>query len=269
MINYIAVEPILAGGVHRSFSELEQSLLDDEPGLRMWSADTPEDPTPGDPTTPARGTVSTEDDVETLTVYVFVEPYRGGARVYLRLRFRSGLPYEVAIAVFTQRESAELAACIITATMGNFARLRTLHLRNSTTSAGELWPTYDSGDFAPRICVPLDELRTSPDGGALFIATPDEDNPVDVEYAPHTFIGWKYYGDVATQSWRSEDPSPHLRGCVNGRTMYWASNSPIPGGIAIESLEFIAPFHEGSEFWFGVTPGLYEPPPPLQPPADP
>ncbi len=41
---------------------------------------------------------------------------------------------------------------------------------------------------------------------------------------------------------------------VNGRGVYWASRSPIPGGISFENFEMVAPFQQGQEFWFGVEP---------------
>ena len=91
------------------------------------------------------------------------------------------------------------------------------------------------------------------------MATPNEEHPEDAEYALRTFIGWKYTGETATQMWRSENPHPQLRGCVNGRTEYWASRSPIPGGISFENFELVEPFREGATFWFGVIPGLVEP----------
>jgi len=40
----------------------------------------------------------------------------------------------------------------------------------------------------------------------------------------------------------------------NGRFFYWASNSPIPGGIAYENFELVQPYADGTEVWFGVTP---------------
>jgi len=265
MINYIAIEPIVRGEYWRGFSELEDSQLDGIQGLRFWSADSPDDPSPNDPTLPCRGVVATDGDVETLTVYMFVEPYRSGARVYLRLRFRSDRPYEVGIATFTQPRSAELATCIVTATMGNFARLRTLHLRDGARTAAQLWPGFDGLDFTDRVCFSLDDLPRAPDGAALLVATPDEPDPASATYAPGTFVGWRYYGDVATQIWRREDPPSELRGCVNGRACYWASESPIPGGVAFENVELVEPFREGNEVWFAVVPGLYEPAPTLAP----
>ena len=212
---------------------------------------------------PSRGVISHEGDVEILTVYIFVEPYRSGARVLLRLRFCSDHPYEVAIATFTQQGSADLSTCIVTATMGNFARLRILHLSDGLRTASGLWPDFSGNGFAQHACYCRDDLLTALDGSALFVATPDEENPEDANYASRTFIGWKYYGEVATQYWRHAAPPLELRGCVNGRETYWASESPIPGGIAFENFELIEPFHEGVEAWFGVSPGFYERPLPI------
>ena len=259
MINYIAVEPVLQGEFRRSFSELEESSLDGVQGLRFWSADSLEDVEPRDPREPARGIVSQDGELETLSVYIYVEPFRSGARIVLRLDFRSDRPYEVGISTFLQSGSEPISVCILTATMGNFARLRTLHLVDGTRSSLDMWPTFSGEGFAKHICFPLDDLIRNPSGDALFIATPDEADPEDADYAKGTFIGWRYYGDAATQYWRREDPPLELRGCVNARATYWASESKIPGGISFENFEFIEPFNEGTQTWFGVTPGLYEP----------
>jgi len=193
-----------------------------------------------------------------LTVFVFIEPYRSGAKVMLGLTFRADCPYEVGISTYTAEGSKPLSACIVTATMGNCARLRMLHLRENTVHAGTLWPNFEGPDFTSYICFTLDEMVMTANGHALFVATPAEAHPEAAEYAPRTFIGWKYYGQTATQIWRSEDPHPLLRGCVNARTEYWASRSPIPGGIAFENFELIEPFREGATFWFGVIPGQVE-----------
>ena len=258
MINYIAIEPVIQGSLARSFSELEVSQLDGVDGLRFWSADSPNDAEPRDPTEPARGIIGYDGGVETLTVTIFIEPYRSGAKVVLSLTFRADRPHEVGISTYTAKDSKPLSACIVTATMGNYARLRTLYLRESTMQAGTLWPGFEGPDFTTHTCFTLDKMLMTSNGQALFMATPDEAHPEVAEYAPRTFIGWKYYGQVATQVWRSEDPHPLLRGCVNGRTEYWASRSPIPGGIAFENFELIEPFREGVTFWFGVIPGRVE-----------
>ncbi len=256
MINYIAVEPVVAGQFTRGFSEMEQSMLDGEQGLRFWSADSPQDFAAADPAAPASGVITHEDGIDILTVYILIEPYRSGAHVYVRLRFRSDRPYEVGLAAFTNPESSDLSACILTATMGNYARLRTLHLADRQVQAGDLWPFFSGGDFAPHVFFPLSDLIRTPDGGVVVIATPDEDDPVQATYERGTPWPWRYTGEVASQSWRHEDPHPQLRAAVNGRTTYWDTESAIPGGVAFENFELIEPFREGSEVWFGVMPGL-------------
>lgn len=254
MINYIAVEPIPIGQEERGFSEMEMSDLDHAEGKRLWSADHPMDASPKDEDSPARGIVSVEKGIQTLTVFVFVEPFRNDARVYLRVRFRSDRVYEVGIAMFAQRDSKRLKHCVITATMGNWARLRTLHLREYTKLSTELWPDYSGDGFTRRVCYPLNDMIRTADGHALFIAAPNEEHPHKGKYAPDTHVDWKYCGKVATQYWRCEQPDSRLIGCVNGRSVYWASTSPIPGGVAYENFELIEPFRMGAEYYFGVTP---------------
>lgn len=265
MINYLAVEPIVRGENQRGFSELEMSSLDGIQGLRIWSTDHPHEVSPREPTTPARGIIKHEDGIERLIVYCIVEPFRRGARVTLRLEFRSDRPYEVGIASFTQPGSAPLETCIITATMGNYARLRIVHLHTGSHHATDLWSEDPGLEFTPHACFPVSEMIRTPSGGALFLATPDEQDPAGASYALGTFRGWKYSGQIATQYWRHEDPSPELTGCVNARSAYWASASPIPGGLSFENFELVAPFREGTVVWFGVRPGIWCPGPLLSP----
>jgi len=254
MINYVAVEPILVGQQRRSFSELEPSRLDGVRGKRFWSTDTPNDAPPRRPQRPARGVVSREGDIETLQVFIHVERFDSGAHPYLRLRFRSDRPHEVAIAAFAHDDSKPLLACIVTATMGNYARLRRLHLADRVVLARDLWPRFDSNGFAPAREFPLGQLTRTARGHAVISATTNERKPQDAQYAPGTFHGWKYQGHRAVQYWRCEDPPDNLRVRVNGRTRYWASQSPIPGGISYENFEMVAGFRDGQEFWFGVEP---------------
>jgi hypothetical protein len=265
MINYLAVEPIVLGERHRGFSELEMSSLDGVEGLRIWSTDHPHDVSPREPTTPARGIITHKDGIERLIVYCMVEPFQSGARITLRLEFRSDRPYEVGIASLTQPGSAPLETCIITATMGNYARLRIVHLRTGSRHAADLWSEDPGLGFTPHACFPLAEMIRTPSGGALFLATTDEQDPASASYAPGTFHGWKYTGEIATQFWRHEAPSPELIGCVNARSAYWASSSPIPGGLSLENFELIELFREGTVMWFGVRPGLYHPEPLVSP----
>ena len=253
MINYIAVEPIVEGKTARGLSELEKSSLDGLPGKRFWSADAPADPTPRLPERPSRGEVATEGGVEILRVWILVEPFENGTQPCLRLTFRADRPYEAGLAAFAQPKSRPMSACILTATMGNYARLRRLYLANRIVTAADLWPKFDGKDFAPHARFDLADLFRTREGYALVAATTDEKQPDRAEYAPNTGPGWKYQGAPATQYWRCETPVPRLAVQVNGRSVYWASRTPIPGGVAFENFEMVAPFREGQEFWFGVT----------------
>lgn len=258
MINYIAIEPIPAGTEFRGFSELEMSIIDNKQGKLFWSSDDSLAIVPGQEEYPARGIVSGLGNKQTLTVFVFVEPFQNGAKVFIRLRFLKEKPYEVEIATFKQNGSAPLKHCIVTATMGNYARLRTIFFENRTKSAADLWSDYRGDAFAPHVVFPIKEMIRDRNGGAWFIAAPNEKNPSDAEYSPGTNSHWKYEGKVATQYWHCENPDSSLEGLVNGRNVYWAGNSPIPGGIAIENFEMKEAFRNGATYIFGVNPSLPE-----------
>ena len=257
LINFIAVEPVPAGQPHRGLSELEHSKLDGVHGKRFWGTNDPSDAAPRPAERPARGEVLQIDGVEALRVYVGAERFDNGAHVYVRLTFRADRPREVGVAAFAREDSVPLARCVLTATMGNYARLRRLHLAGGkTVRSTDLWPDYRDDGFAPHAKFPLAELTRTPEGHAVVSATPDEAHPERATYAPGTKPHWKYTGQVATQTWRCQAPQPGLEAWVNGRFTYWASRSPIPGGISFENFELVSPFRPGEEFWFGVEPGV-------------
>lgn len=68
------------------------------------------------------------DGVQRLRVVVHVERFDNGAEVDVAVSFRTDRPHEVALSPCRRDGSVELDHCILTATMGNFARLRRLHL---------------------------------------------------------------------------------------------------------------------------------------------
>ncbi|MCH5372487.1 MAG: hypothetical protein JJ992_00805 [Planctomycetes bacterium] len=257
MINFIAIEPIIQGQTRRGYSELEGSSLVEGTGKVMWSVDRPDDWTPRDPTHPARGVIGKEDEIETLTVFIGIEKFRSGAAVFLRLTFREDRHDEVEIATFTQPTSAPLSYCVVTATMGNYARLRRLHLATGVVTAGEMYSDATFGDigFAPHKRFALERLARTRDGAAILAATSDEPDPAG---AVQTTVarGWRYVGRPATQYWRCDHPPPKLIALVNARRTYWASNNPIPGGVSFENVELIAPFQPGQSWTFGVTTDL-------------
>jgi hypothetical protein len=252
LVNFLAVEPIPEGATQRGFSELEPSSLDPgERGKRFWSADDPDAAEQGASAAPGRGTVDVVDGSETLTVWIGVERFENGADVRVRVRFFADRPHEVEVAGFANAASVPLAHLILTATMGNWARLRRLHLADRVVTAAELWPDFSGTAFAEHARFPLAEL--SRDGAAVMVsATGDEEDPWSVEYAADTADHWRFLGRRNVQTWRVDDPHPELEAVVNARWSYWASASPIPGGAAYENFEIIEPFRQGAAFRFSV-----------------
>ncbi|QAY59407.1 hypothetical protein ET475_04960 [Microbacterium protaetiae] len=249
LVNFIAVEPVPAGQTERGYSELEQSHLDDVPGLRFWSADDPSNPRPRDGDDPARGVV----DGDTLTVSILSEPFANGADVWVTATFTRDRPHEVQVAAFARERSVPLETCVLTATMGNWARLRELELAGRTARASELWPDYRGIAFAPHASFGVDELVR--EGDEIVVrARPDEEDPVGAAYAEGTAEHWHYVGRRGAQEWRAADADPALRAQVNGRHTYWMSEHPLPGGIAFENVELVEPFRQGRAFTFRVEP---------------
>lgn len=254
LVNFIAVEPIPVGTTDRGYSELEPSSLDSgENGKRFWSMDDPDDLAPRDPLAPSRGAIDEVDGVERLTVWIGVEHFDNGADVRVRVRFRADRPHEVEVAGFANEGSAALSSLVLTATMGNWARLRRLHLADRTVVPAELWPDHSGTGFTEHGRFPLADLGR--DGVAAIVsATGDEDDPAAVAYSDDTAEHWHFLGRRAVQSWRVDDPHPDLEVLVNARWSYWASASPIPGGPAYENFEIVEPFRQGAAFRFSVEP---------------
>lgn len=255
LVNFIAVEPIPEGADARGFSELEPSTLDpDARGKRMWSADSLDSAhAPKDPLDPSPGVIDRVDGAERLTVWVGVERFDNGAHVAVRVRVRADRPHEVEVAGFAHGDSVALHNLILTATMGNWARLRHLHLDGRTVHPRDLWPGFERTDFTEHGTFPLAELQR--DGEAAVVtAVGDEADPVGVTYSEDTNAHWHFEGRRAVQGWRVDDPHRDLEVRVNGRWAYWASASPIPGGVAYENFEIVEPFRQGAAFRFSVVP---------------
>lgn len=255
VMNFIAFEPMPKGSEQRGYSELEMSNLDEgKRGKRFWSSDDSTATLALDEAYPARGVVGIKDGEETLTLYVFSEPFENGAKVYARLRFFESRPYEFEITTNTYDDSVDLDYFITTATMGNKARLRTLFLKEGQTSSHELWPDYKDIHFTSHAVFPLTHMIRDKNGHIYFVAAPDEKDYSKTEYASGTGSHWKYTGKHAVQYWIKKNPHEKLNGLVNGRYTYWASESPIPGGISFENFELKTPFKNGDRFIFGIAP---------------
>lgn len=254
LANFIAVEPVPEGATERGFSEMEPSTLD--PGMqgkKFWSADDAAGADSIPSTAPVRGRIDTVEGVETLTVWIGVERFANGADVSVRVRFFADRPHEVELAGFTRTTSVPLSHLILTATMGNWARLRLLQLADRVVSPAELWPEFSGTAFTAHGRFPLAEL-TRDGGSAMVSATGDEEDPWSVEYSADTAEHWRFLGRRAVQTWRVDDPHPALEAVVNARWSYWASSSPIPGGPAYENFEIVEPFRNGAAFRFSVEP---------------
>ncbi|UJP09741.1 hypothetical protein L2X99_15275 [Microbacterium sp. KUDC0406] len=254
LVNFIAVEPVVAGSETRGYSELEPSTLDPgQKGKRFWSCDGPDTAEPRDPAEPAQGVVEQIDGVEHLTVWIGVERFDDGADVRVRVRFRADRPHEVEVAGFSNEGSAPLDRLILSATMGNWARLRRLELADRMVEPRELWPGFSGTGFTAHDVFGLAELRR--DGTAAEVsAVGDETDPWSATYADDTAEHWRFIGRRARQTWRVDDPHPDLRAQVNARWSYWASASEIPGGPAYENFEIVEPFRQGAAFRFAVEP---------------
>jgi hypothetical protein len=253
LINFIAVEPIV--GKRRGLSELERSKLDQTPGKAMWTGkDMENDPKPRPPWQPATGKIFRSAGTEMLTFFLFVEPFDNEARPVVQVTLRQDRPHEVSLKVFAAKRSAPMRACVLTATMGNYARLRNLWLNGGVAQSALVWkePRLNSWGFTSHKQWGMDRLRS--DGGDIVVAaTPDEADPAAAKYADSVAAHWRYEGLPGTQYWRAARQKG-LVARVNGRVHYWASQAPIPGGISYENFELEAPFRAGQEFRFGVTP---------------
>lgn len=239
MVNFIAIEPV-AGG-RRGFSELENREL--------WSASSREEAS-----APTKKLNAGTARRGTLSVFFGCEAFQNGAKVVVEARFRKDRPHEVTLRSFLAPGSAPVERVILTATMGNYGRLRRLLLKDRAVEAKNLWPEFrsDAPGFAPHRTFPASELKRH--GREVeFSGETDEGDPAKVNYAPNTFPGWFYEGKPARHVWRARSVSG-LVARVNARTTYWASSSPIPGGVAFENVELDAPFESGQEWVFAVEP---------------
>jgi len=248
LVNFIAIEPVVGG--RRGYSEMETSSLDGVQGKRLWSDTTNSLILTGY----ADGKSNSPALPNEMVVKVSVEKFANGAHVNLVVRQRAAAPDEIELSVFTEPDSAPLDYCILTATMGNFARARQIWLKDKVVSSLRLYPDYKDSGFAPTRKFPLAQLLAAPDGRRLAAITTDEENPA----AAFPFPGktWWYYGGVPVTQYWAKPAGPvdaDLTVAVNGRYTYWRSQQPVPGGIAFENFEFNERFKEGQTFVFGIT----------------
>lgn len=184
LLNYIAIEPVTLGPGSRmsrmAFSELEPSRLDPgEHGKRLWvdlsSYGKDNLPTgaletfPGNRGNPAIERLSVQIDVERFSV--------NNAHVHVIASIDSDHPDELRLSVFADNDSPAIEELALTATMGNFERLRRLWLRRCVVDSRELMGNYTGDAFDDPPNYPLRDMLRTADGDAIVFATTNEANP--------------------------------------------------------------------------------------------
>jgi hypothetical protein len=263
LLNYIAVEPVVLGpgsrGSRMAFSELEPSRLDldehgvGEHGKRLWvdlsSYDKANLPTGTLETFPAQ---REDPAIQRLSVQIDVERFSSnGAHVHLIASIDSDHPDELRLSVYQENDSPAIEELALTATMGNYERLRRLWLHRCVVDSREVMGSYTGDAFDDPPNYPLSDMLRTGDGDAIVFATSNETTPSDGPAPGH----WHYDLPKLTQYWRiaAHEIQPDLRVRVNGRRVYWASHNPVPGGIAYENFDVRQRYIPGQTYIYGIT----------------
>ena len=258
VVNFISVEPLVVGETRRGQSELETSH--DRPGERGLTFRASSSLTEQAGKTLASGAI--DPQTGRLHVFVHVERFRNGAKPIVECVFDAAHPHEIKLITHAAPDSAPMAQCILSATMGNYGQLRRLHLKDdAVVHATELWrpdETLDPLGFLPWRSFPTDRLARLPDGRYHVEISTDAKDPVKVRHDPGVKWWWKYEGRKAVHYWRAEADSQPFA-AVNGRRTYWKSTARIPGGASFENFELNLPFRPGQRLWFGVRPDNNQP----------
>jgi len=264
LINFIAIEPLVNGDME--FSEVSPSATDGKLGKQFWAADSVNNSS-FSPYANTRGVISHPDpkhpEVEELSLYVFMEKFLDGANPYLKLTIRSDRPGELGLQIFNKPGSVAMERCALTATMGNYSRLRLLYLRGSVIDSRKLFAGYDDIEFDEKDPYPYIQMLKSRNGDLYAVAESNENLAELASWPYQPKSNWRYRpGYKLTQYWRVDsseyDQSLNVR--VNGRAKYWAGGSNdktkyinIPGGPAFENFELREKYQPGQKFYFGLS----------------
>ncbi len=268
LINYIAVEPVVNGDME--FSEVRPSVVDGKLGKLFWASDS--DSTGSfSPYASTSGVITHPDaahpDVEELSLYVLMEKFIDGAHPYLKLTISSDKPGELGLQIFNYKNSAVMERCALTATMGNYSRLRLLYLKDKVIDSRKLFDGYNDIEFDEKEPYPVGQMLRTKNGDPIVVAESNEPFnelaswPQDPAYLAKWHWHYRPFYKLA-QYWRvdagSYDKSLQVR--VNGRAKYWSGASPdkssyiaVPGGPAFENFELRENYHSGQKFYFGFS----------------
>ncbi|MBK5191746.1 MAG: hypothetical protein JJE07_00800 [Flavobacteriaceae bacterium] len=268
MLNFIAIEPVVDGELE--FSEISPSRVDGKWGKLMWAGDH-KDPGSFYPAAGARGVITHPDPinpaVEQLSFYIFLEKFLSGAHPYIKVNIRSDRPEEIGFVIYNREGSADMERCVLTATMGNYSRMRLLHLNEEIIDARKLYQDYEDVHFIEKEEYPRKEIYRNAQGDYLAAIETNESFselaswPQTPEYFARQ--NWRYSPFFKiVQYWRKEgnQAKESLRVRVNGRSTYWAGASndksryvKIPGGPAFENFEMREEYYAGQTFYFGIS----------------
>jgi hypothetical protein len=238
LLNFIAVEPTVGG--KKGFSELERSA-DGRPGKLI------------SPTAVRR---ERRDGRDLLRVSLEVERFENGADVRLEMTFDSSRPDEVELRAYAEQNSAPMEDCILTATMGNYQRLRRVYLAGRVVESARVFAGYAGSGFTRHYVARVGQLVKDHRGDVVVPATGDEFDPQIAQESLPPALWWRYPGSNVTQYWKAPRGtySPELELRLNGRFTYWMSKTKIPGGISLENFELRDRFRSGQPYVFGITP---------------
>jgi hypothetical protein len=268
LINFIAVEPLVNDDME--FSEVRPSVVDGQLGKLFWASGTD---TAGSfsPYANTRGIITHPDklhpEVEELSLFVLMEKFIDGANPYLKVTIRSDNPGELGLQLFNHKNGATMQRCALTATMGNYERLRLLYLKNKVVDSRQLFAGYNDIDFAEKETYPVSEMLKDRSGNPMVIAESSE-SLSELAAWPQTEAylkkwHWRYRPFYKlTQYWRLDagkyDSSLSVR--VNGRAKYWGGENADkstyidgPGGPAFENFELRENYYSGQKFYFGLS----------------
>src|SRR5207245_10906861 len=141
-------------------------------------------------------------------------------------------PGRVRCRTYSAADGKATKQCVLTATMGNQSRCRSLWLAPRAVFAPELYSGYHGNGFVEKDLFAQSDLHRTEAGEVVVAISPNEYEPREVW--PLTSGGWHHDGKWMAQFWLKPKGSfdQTLRCRVNGRRVYWAGDTPIPGGIA-------------------------------------
>jgi len=267
LVNFIAVEPLVDGDME--FSEVSPSRVDGKLGKLFWASN---DTTGSFSTYASTPGVITHPDaahpeIEQLSLYILMEKFIDGAHPYLKLTIRSDKPGELGLQLFNFPKSAAMERCALTATMGNYSRLRLLYFKDKVVDSRDLFKGYEDIEFAEKEPYPVGQMLKDKNGDPIVLAESNESFnelaswPQNPAYLAKW--NWRYRPFFKlTQYWRVDaggyDPSLQVR--VNGRAKYWSGGSAeksnyvaVPGGPAFENFELRENYQSGQTFYFGLS----------------